>query len=74
MGGHIWLDSEGLDKGSTVTFLVKLGICNNPGSPIHPVALKGRASHGSADLTGPKPLFRDNDQIASTKSRYQRSV
>lgn len=74
MGGHIWLESEGLDKGSTVTFLVKLGICNNPGSPIHPVALKGRASHGSADLTGPKPLFRDNDQIASTKSRYQRSV
>lgn len=74
MGGHMWLESEGLDKGSTVTFLVKLGICNNPGSSIHPVALKGRASHGSADLTGRKPLFRDNDQAVSTKSRYQRSL
>lgn len=74
MGGHIWLESEGLDKGSTVTFLVKLGICNNPGSSIHPVALKGRASHGSAGLTGRKPLFRDNDQAVSSKSRYQRSL
>ena len=24
------MDSEGLDKGSTATFIVKLGICNNP--------------------------------------------
>ena len=30
MGGHIWIDSEGIDKGSTANFVVKLGICNNP--------------------------------------------
>ncbi|PON40531.1 Phytochrome [Parasponia andersonii] len=30
MGGHIWIESDGLDKGSTATFIAKLGICNNP--------------------------------------------
>ncbi|KAK4492607.1 hypothetical protein RD792_003425 [Penstemon davidsonii] len=30
MGGHIWIESEGLGKGSIFTFIVKLGICNNP--------------------------------------------
>ncbi|XP_062083157.1 ethylene response sensor 1 [Humulus lupulus] len=30
MGGHIWIDSEGVDKGTTSSFIVKLGICNNP--------------------------------------------
>ncbi|KAL7151138.1 hypothetical protein ABFS83_04G011400 [Erythranthe nasuta] len=29
MGGHIWIESEGLGKGSTFIFVVKLGICNN---------------------------------------------
>lgn len=33
MGGHIWIESDGLDKGSTATFVVKLGICNNPSDP-----------------------------------------
>ncbi|XP_042467663.1 probable ethylene response sensor 1 [Zingiber officinale] len=29
MQGHIWLESEGLGKGCTATFLVKLEICEN---------------------------------------------
>lgn len=33
MGGHIWVESDGLEKGSTATFIVKLGICNNPVAP-----------------------------------------
>ncbi|GMN52378.1 hypothetical protein TIFTF001_021518 [Ficus carica] len=33
MGGHIWIESDGLDKGSTATFVVKLGICNNLSDP-----------------------------------------
>lgn len=28
MGGHMWIESEGVGHGSTVTFLVRLGICN----------------------------------------------
>ncbi|GLU07337.1 hypothetical protein SLE2022_242990 [Rubroshorea leprosula] len=53
MGGHIWIESEGLDKGSTVTFLVKLGICNNPNDPSCPqVATQAGAYQSGADLTG----------------------
>ena len=26
MGGHIWIKSEGLGKGTTVTFIVRLGV------------------------------------------------
>lgn len=33
MGGQIWIESEGLDKGSIATFVVKLGIYNNPSDP-----------------------------------------
>ncbi|KAF6141265.1 hypothetical protein GIB67_024349 [Kingdonia uniflora] len=29
MEGHIWIESDGLEKGSTVTMVVKLGICNS---------------------------------------------
>lgn len=41
MGGHIWIESEGPDKGSTATFIVKLGICNSDDS------VKGIASSRS---------------------------
>lgn len=30
MGGHVWIESEGLGLGSTATFVVKLGTCTNP--------------------------------------------
>ncbi|XP_044493688.1 probable ethylene response sensor 1 isoform X2 [Mangifera indica] len=69
MGGHIWIESEGLDKGSTVTFLVKLGICTT-----HQAVPKGRVNHGSADLSGHKQVFRDTDEVALSKTRYQRSL
>ncbi|KAK0581056.1 hypothetical protein LWI29_009410 [Acer saccharum] len=70
MGGHMWIESEGLDKGSTVTFLVKLGICNNLlDTSAHQVALKGRVNHGSADLTRIK-----NGEATSSNPRYQRSL
>ncbi|CAN6589057.1 unnamed protein product [Malus baccata var. baccata] len=29
MGGHIWIESEGMDRGSIVAFIVQLGICDN---------------------------------------------
>ncbi|KAJ6686643.1 TWO-COMPONENT SENSOR HISTIDINE KINASE [Salix purpurea] len=74
MKGHIWIESEGLDKGTVTTFIVKLGLCNNPDDPsVHQAASRGRASHGSGDLMGHKPLFRD-DGFASSNPRYQRSL
>nr|ABY28263.1 ethylene receptor ERS1b [Actinidia deliciosa] len=68
MGGHIWIESEGPDKGITVTFLAKLGICNSPNeSTMQQIALAGRANQGSANLIGHKPFPRDFP-------RYQRSL
>ncbi|XP_057964252.1 probable ethylene response sensor 1 [Malania oleifera] len=67
MGGHIWIESEGLDKGSTVTFVVKLGICNNPDELSAQQSAPRRANHGSAELAGHKTVIRDNEP------RYQRS-
>lgn len=75
MGGHIWIESEGLDKGSTATFLVKLGMCSNPNdSSVDQVPTHVRAYHGSADLTGQKPILRDKDRGSSPNARYQRSL
>lgn len=74
MGGNIWIESEGPDKGSIATFIVKLGICEGPNdSVVRQVAPKGYAHNRSADLTGHKPVFRDIVDIASSHSRYQRS-
>lgn len=75
MGGHIWIESEGLDKGTSATVIVKLGFCKNPGdSSMHQVASGGRANHGSTDFIGHKALFRNSDGVAFPNPRYQRSV
>ncbi|KAK8693808.1 hypothetical protein V6N13_071376 [Hibiscus sabdariffa] len=75
MGGHIWIESEGHDKGCTATFLVKLGIGSNPNdSAIHHASPQVRAYHGSADLSGQKPLLRDHCGNANPNARYQRSL
>ncbi|XP_028106462.1 ethylene response sensor 1-like [Camellia sinensis] len=45
-----------LDKGTTVTIIVKLGICNSPNEPtMQQFVLAGRANQGSEDLIGHKP-------------------
>ncbi|KAJ9187816.1 hypothetical protein P3X46_003233 [Hevea brasiliensis] len=75
MGGHIWIESEGLDKGTNATFIVKLGLCNNPcDSSMQQVASRDRPNHGSADFSGHKPSFRDHDWVAFPNPRYQRSL
>lgn len=74
MGGHIWIESEGLDKGCTTTFIVKLGICSNPDLSGLQVAKRGQASSRSGNLTGYKHFGRDNDELGFTNRRYQRSL
>ncbi|GMJ09200.1 ETHYLENE RESPONSE SENSOR, ethylene response sensor 1 [Hibiscus trionum] len=75
MGGHIWIESEGHDKGCTATFLVKLANGSNPNdSAIHQASPQVRAYHGSADLSGQKPLLRDHLGAANPNARYQRSL
>lgn len=71
MEGHIWIESEGIGKGTTTTFIVKLGISGNPNSsgPGHPAAYGG-----SGNLADYKTSFKDNDELAFPNRRYQRSV
>ncbi|KAF6163754.1 hypothetical protein GIB67_008588 [Kingdonia uniflora] len=46
MESHIWIESEGLGKGCTATFLVKLGIAERP-----KMATKGLLVHLGCDVT-----------------------
>ncbi|KAJ8899072.1 hypothetical protein K2173_010225 [Erythroxylum novogranatense] len=74
MGGYIWIESEGLDKGTVATFIVKLGLCDNPDkSSFLQAAIRGRANRASADFTQHKLPFGFNDGIAP-RHRYQRSL
>jgi len=57
MEGHIWIESEGLGKGCTVIFIVKLcipGRSNESKSPFLP-----KANHGQAGFPGLKVLVLD---------------
>nr|BAB85633.1 ethylene receptor [Passiflora edulis] len=73
MGGHMWIDSEGLDKGTVATFIVKLGHCTDrDDSSAHHAASRGRANNESL-MEGHKLPFRDNGFVSSY-SRYQISV
>lgn len=63
MGGHIWIESEGADKGTTVTFIAKLGICNNPNEITKPQI---KAQQGSADLIVHKPFILEPPRYQNT--------
>jgi ethylene receptor len=73
MGGHIWMESEGHDKGSTATFVVKLGICGNQDASDHQAASRGQAYSGSGGLARFKHLVKDDDDIGFSNRRNQRS-
>ncbi|XP_019421672.1 PREDICTED: probable ethylene response sensor 1 isoform X2 [Lupinus angustifolius] len=61
MGGHIWIESEGLDKGSTVTFIIKFGISGNTDSSDNNAAKIGQAYSGSGGLARYKLFVKDGD-------------
>lgn len=74
MGGQIWVESEGLDKGTIATFLVKLGMCKNPSDAlIQQVGLEGHTEHGSTEYLSNKQMFKDDDSINSTFPYYERN-
>ncbi|CAN4091386.1 unnamed protein product [Withania somnifera] len=75
MKGNIWVESEGLGKGTTVTFLVKLGVCNHPNAvPLLPTAPKGRFNKGSDDLFRYRQFRGDDGGMSVNVQRYQRSL
>ncbi|KAK4766007.1 hypothetical protein SAY87_007649 [Trapa incisa] len=74
MGGHIWVKSEGLGKGTSVTFLVKLGVCKDLrdlGALL--VANRDRPSHGSVDFSRHKRPVGGAEGKVPRNQRYQRS-
>ena len=73
MGGHIWIESEGIDKGSTATFIVKLGICGNPDLADRQAANRGQAYSGSGGLARYKAFAKDDEDTGFAGRRNQRS-
>ncbi|XP_073001527.1 probable ethylene response sensor 1 [Typha latifolia] len=51
MEGHIWLESEGIGKGCMATFIVKLGVCDNPNGYQQQIVPTAWSSHGDADFS-----------------------
>ncbi|KAG6684259.1 hypothetical protein I3843_12G054000 [Carya illinoinensis] len=64
MGGHIWLESEGIGKGCTATFVVKLGIPGLSNESKFPFAPKVPANHGQTDFPGLKALVMDDSGVS----------
>ncbi|KAI3668300.1 hypothetical protein L6452_43377 [Arctium lappa] len=52
MGGHIWIESEGLGKGTTVTLVVRLGQCNDPTMQVQQLGVRTHQSGGGGSGSG----------------------
>ncbi|KAK9076558.1 hypothetical protein SSX86_004892 [Deinandra increscens subsp. villosa] len=78
MGGHIWIESGGLGKGTTVAFLVKLGQCNHTNDPaMHhvPGMVPNRRPHqGSGELIKHRLLEREDYRVTASFPLYNRSM
>lgn len=60
MDGHIWLDSEGIGKGSVVTFVVKLGL---PIAQVEATATSASPSlRNRTDFAGVRVLVTDDNR------------
>lgn len=73
MQGHIWVESDGIGKGCTATFVVRLGLCENPdGSQqkILPLPWKKQRQKFSSSRGMPA----DPGRLIRLKTRYQKSV
>ncbi|URD81087.1 hypothetical protein MUK42_02285 [Musa troglodytarum] len=74
MQGHIWLESEGIGKGCMATFVVKLGICENPDGSQQKIVPLPWAKHGQEDTSSSRGMPKDPKAFIPLKPRYQRSV
>nr|BAD20705.2 ethylene receptor [Gladiolus hybrid cultivar] len=70
MEGHIWLESEGLGKGCTATFIVKLGICGSQNGHQQQMIPTNRVLLGGADFPGPRALLKEDNKAIPSKLRY----
>nr|Q9ZWL6.1 RecName: Full=Ethylene receptor; AltName: Full=PE-ETR1 [Passiflora edulis]BAA37136.1 ethylene receptor [Passiflora edulis] len=64
MDGHIWLESEGLGKGCTAIFIVKLGIPERLNESKPPFMSKVAVDHGQTTFPGLKVLLMDDNGVS----------
>ncbi|CAI0449200.1 unnamed protein product [Linum tenue] len=62
MDGHIWLESEGLGKGCTAIFMVKLGIAECCTESKLPASTKAGMNHARTDFPGLKVIVMDDNR------------
>lgn len=70
MGGHIYLESEGLGKGSTAVFVVKLGVPEPSSDSRLPSANIFVASQGRLNFPGLKVLIMDENGSVNLFQSY----
>lgn len=63
MEGQIWIDSEGLGKGCTAIFIVKLGIPEHSNESKLPFVPKVSGNHGQTNFPGLKVLVMDDNGL-----------
>lgn len=61
MEGHIWIESEGVGKGCTATFIVKLGIPDQSNESKSSFVPKVLGNHRPPNYTGLKVLVMDDN-------------
>ncbi|KAK6229162.1 hypothetical protein SCA6_018113 [Theobroma cacao] len=64
MEGHIWIESEGLGKGCTAIFTVKLGIPERLNESKLPLMPKVSSNHGQTSFSGLKVLVMDENGVS----------
>ncbi|CAJ2655414.1 ethylene receptor [Trifolium pratense] len=69
MEGHIWIESEGIGKGCTVTFIVKLGIPDRSNEFKLPYIPKALVNHASSNFSGLKVLVMDDNGVSRTATK-----
>lgn len=65
MEGHIWLESEGLGKGCTATFIVKLGIADQSNESKLPFTSKIHENNIHTSFPGLKVLVMDDNGLVT---------
>jgi len=71
MQGNIWLESEGVGKGCTATFFVKLGLSDKPNANLRRIVPPVQRKQGTAD---PDASSIINGDMAILPHRYQSMI
>ena len=66
MDGHIWLESEGLGKGCTAIFMVKLGLRGRSNEAKLQYMSRAPVNHGRTNFTGLKVIVMDDNGLVDS--------